>query len=186
SLDARRAVPVKNKLAVHITLDETDRSGKRSHREYDNTATFIVSPPNSAWRDYQIIMWQRQTSAGYAALKRLGVSAGLVMSDRRDEPSQVMDQIETMLDIDLPWYFENTATDFYSSYHRWSADRPVNWRFLEAKQRYWANPQDVAAFIREPSLSDPAWLGKIRDRLIADVRALRRYRPLFYNLGDEP
>jgi len=186
SFDARRAVAAKNKLAVHVSLDETDQNGKRSHRELDKTASFIVSPPTNAWRDYQIIMWQRQTRAGYAALKRLGVSAGLVMSDRRDEPSQVMDQIETMLDVDLPWYFENTATDFYSSYHQWSADRPVNWRFLEAKRRYWANPQDVAAFIREPSLSDPAWLEKIRDRLTADAHALARYRPLFYNLGDEP
>jgi hypothetical protein len=185
SFDPRRAVAAKNTLAVHVSLDETDQNGNRSRREDDKTASFIVSPPNSAWRDYQIIMWQRQSRAGYAALKRLGVSAGLVMSDRRDEPSGVMDQIETMLDVDLPWYFENTATDFYSSYHQWSPDRPVNWRFLEAKRRYQANPQDVAAFIREPSLSDPAWLGKIKDRLTADVRALRRYRPLFYNLGDE-
>jgi hypothetical protein len=187
SLDPSRAVTVKNEVAVRVSLDERDQSGNPVHREHEATAFFIAPPLGGAWSDYQIIMWQRQTEAGYAALKRLGISGGMVLSDRRDEPgSRVIDQVEAMLDADLRWYLENSATDFYSAYHKWSADRPVNWRFLEAKRRYWANPQDVAAFVREPSLSDPAWLGKISDRLIADVRALRRYGPLFYNLADEP
>ena len=186
SLDPRRAVTRKNEVAVHVSLDETDQSGDRVHREHEATASFIVSPSSGAWSDYQIIMWQQQDRAGYAALKGLGVSGGLVMSDRHDEPgSRVIDQVEAMLDADLSWYLENTATDFYSAYHKWSADRPVNWHFLETKRRYWANPQDVAAFTREPSLSDPAWLSMVKNRLIANVRALRRYRPLFYNLGDE-
>jgi hypothetical protein len=186
SLDPRRAVTTKNKLVVHVSLDETDQSGDRVHSEHEATASFIVSPSSGAWSDYQIIMWQQQDRAGYAALKGLGVSGGLVMSDRHDEPgSRVIDQVETMLDADLSWYLENTATDFYSAYHKWSADRPVNWRFLETRRRYWANPQDVAAFTREPSLSDPAWLSMVKNRLSANVRALRRYRPLFYNLGDE-
>ena len=135
SLDPKRAVTVKNKLAVHVSLDETDQSGKPVHREHEETASFIVSPPDNAWSDYQIIMWQRQTPAGYAALKRLGITAGMVESDRSDKPgSRVMDQVDAMLDADLRWYLENIATDFYSPYHRWSADRPVNWRFLEAKR----------------------------------------------------
>ncbi|MGC2416034.1 MAG: beta-galactosidase [Stellaceae bacterium] len=186
-LDRSRPLTVKNEITVRVSLDETDESGKTMHYEHESTASFIVTPPGRAWSDYQIIMWQRQTAAGYAALKRLGITGGMVSSDRLDKPGQrVIDQVGEMLDTGMRWYLENTATDFYSAYHKWSADRPVNWRFREAKQRYWANPQNVAAFVREPSLSDPAWLGMIRDRLIDNVRALRRYGPLFYSLADEP
>src|SRR5262249_14554236 len=77
-------------------------------------------------------------------------------------------------------------TDFYSAYHRWSPDRPVNWRFLAARQRLRDDPAGKSAFIREPSLSDPAWLDRVGDRLRATVAAQRVYRPLYYNLADEP
>jgi hypothetical protein len=186
SLDARRAMTAKNRVSIHVAIDETVSYGGSAHRKYDADASFIVSPPKDAWSDYQIIMWQRQTPAAYAALKRMGITAGMVTSDRREEPgSQVIQQVEAMLDADLGWYLENVATDFYSPYHEWFADRPKNWRFYEAKRRYWANPNDASASVRDPSLSDPAWLGRIRDRLVGNVRALRWYRPLFYNLSDE-
>src|SRR5690606_1066829 len=45
---------------------------------------------------------------------------------------------------------------------------------------------DPRAFRREPSLSDPAWLKTIRERLAAAVDMHGPYRPLFYNLADEP
>ena len=94
--------------------------------------------------------------------------------------------IEPLLDNDLRWYCENIATDFYSTYHRWSGDRPVNWKFREAKKRYRDNLLDPTVFIREPSLSDPEWLHKVRDRLIRVVNTLHPYQPLYYNLADEP
>jgi hypothetical protein len=68
------------------------------------------------------------------------------------------------------------ATDFYSHYHKWYGDRPANWPFLEAKQQYWHNPLDLAALVREPSVSDSDWLKKISDRLMRSVRALHPYR----------
>jgi hypothetical protein len=182
-LDPSRAVTVKNKLAAHLSFD----AAAGAHRETTLETSFIVAPAGDPWTDYQIVMWQRQTAAGYAALKRLGVSAGIVESDHKQVPGRfVRDQVELMLDNDLRWYLENIATDFYSPYHKWSAGRPANWRFLEAKRRYWADPGNIAAFSREPSLSDPQWLGKIRERLMANVRALSPYRPLYYSLGDEP
>jgi hypothetical protein len=85
----------------------------------------------------------------------------------------------------MRWYIENIAIDFYSPYHKWSADRPVNWKFLAVKKRYWENPLDPLTLIREPSLSDREWLTKIRDRLMRLVAAQRAYRPLYYNLGGE-
>ena len=93
--------------------------------------------------------------------------------------------IDPLLDNDMRWYLENIATDFYSPYHRWSGDRPKNWKFLEVKKRYRDNPLDPAAFVREPSLSDSKWLTKIQDRLMRIVSVQHPYRPLYYNLGDE-
>ena len=187
SLDPKRAVTADNKLAIEIGLDETDELGKTIHREYRDAASFVVRPANDAWSDYQIVMWQSETPAGYAALKGIGVTGAMVEDDKQQAPgSYVVDQIKPMLAGDLHWYLENIATDFYSSYHRWTAHKPVDWRFREAKLHYWADPKDRSAFFREPSLSDPEWLGRIRARLTGIVGALRRYRPLFYNLADEP
>jgi hypothetical protein len=183
ALDTRRAVAMKNQLMAHLSFDATDKRGGKSRRENDETRSFIVSPDDHPWSDFQIIMWQEQTRTGYAALKGLGVTAGMVHPDRSG--TATAEPIDPLLENDMRWYLENIATDFYSPYHRWSGDRPKNWKFLEAKKRYRDNPLDPAAFVRDPSLSDPVWLTKIRDRLTRVVGAQRPYRPLFYNLGDE-
>ncbi len=185
SLDLRRAATTGNQLVAHLSFDGVEQNGGNRHLENEVSTSFIVPPADHPWSDYQIIMWQGQTPAGYATLKKLGVTAGMVQADHRDEASTSMPSLARLVDADLRCYLENISTDFYSPYHKWYDDRPVDWRFLEAKQRYWANPRDRAAFIREPSLSDPEWLNKIHDRLIRSVRALHPYRPLYYSLGDE-
>src|SRR5690606_20840357 len=96
------------------------------------------------------------------------------------------EMVGPLLGADLRWYVENIATDFFSAYHRWHPDRPKNWRFLEAKELYRRNPDDPRALERDPSLSDPAWLEEIRQRLAWTVETYAPYRPLFYNLADEP
>jgi hypothetical protein len=184
-LDMRRAVTVKNRLAAHLSLDGTDRGGAPFHRRDDRVTSFIASPPAQGWRDYQIIMWQQQTPAAYDALKRLGITAGVVGANRSEGGTYVSAQLSALLDQDLGFYLENIATDFYSPYHRWSGNRPVDWRFLEVEALHRQKPDDIAAFIRDPSLSDPDWLEQIDVRLTRDVTALRGYRPLYYNLGDE-
>ncbi len=186
TLDIRRAVTIKNELVAHLSLDRLDRSDNDIHRENDEAKSFIVPPPEGAWSDYQIIMWQSQTPAGYATLKELGVTAGMVEADHRDEQSiHNPAYLTRLLDADLGCYLENIATDFYAPYHKWYDNRPVNWRILELKQRYWGNRLDPAAFVREPSLSDREWLRRVQDRLIRDVQALHPYRPLYYSLSDE-
>jgi hypothetical protein len=182
-LDTRRAITMKNRLMAHLSFDATEKRGGTSHRENDETRSFIVSPADHPWSDFQIIMWQQQTHAGYAALKGLGVTAGMVHPG--GSSTTTTESINPLLDNDMRWYIENIATDFYSPYHRWSGDRPKNWKFLEVKKRYRDNPLDPAAFVREPSLSDGKWLAKIRDRLMRVVSTQHPYRPLFYNLGDE-
>jgi len=182
-LDIRRAVAMKNRLTTHLSLDRVDQSDGAVHRENDATKSFVVSPSDDPWSDFQIIMWQAQTRAGYAALKKLGVTAGVVQPSRSG--TVTVDAISPLLDSDMRWYIENIATDFYSPYHRWSGDRPKNWKFVDARKRYWENPLDPAALIREPSLSDSEWLNKIRDRLMQVVSGQHPYRPLYYNLGDE-
>ena len=182
-LDTRRAVTMKNRLTAHLSIDAVDQLGNKFHRENDEAGSFVASPSDHPWSDYQIIMWQQQTRAGYAALKRLGVTAGMVLPWQLE--SITADPTAPLLDNDMRWYVENIATDFYSTYHRWSGARPVNWKFLEVKKRYRDNPLDPEALIREPSLSDREWLAKIRDRLMRVVAAQHPYRPLYYNLGDE-
>jgi Beta-galactosidase len=136
--------------------------------------------------DYQIIMWQRQSAAGYRLLRSLGFTAAMLGADR-DHPQQpIADDARPLLDAGMRWYVENIATDFYSAYHRYFPDRPVNWRFLEVERLYRADTNNPAARMRDPSLSDPAWLETISSRLRAIVETHRPYRPLFYNLADEP
>ena len=131
-------------------------------------------------------MWQDQTPAGYARLKQLGITGGMVMvQDYQQHGSYNADQLKALLDQDLGFYLENIATDFYSPYHRWFSNHPVNWKFLEVEQIHRANPGNLRAYIRQPSLSDPEWLTMVQSRLTQDVRMLRPYRPLYYDLGDE-
>jgi len=183
SLDTRRAVTMKNRVATHLSLDSVDQSGTAVHRDNDEAKLFVVSPSDDPWLDFQIIMWQPQSRAGYAALKKLGVAAGMVQPP--GSGTVTAEAFSPLLDSDMRWYLENIATDFYSPYHRWSGDRPKDWKFVEAKKRYWENPLDPSALIREPSLSDREWLNKIRERLTRVVSGQHPYRPLYYNLGDE-
>jgi hypothetical protein len=139
------------------------------------------------WNDYQIIMWQPHSAAQDEALRRLGVTAGVVHAYHQENPARIVaSELEPLLQNNLRWYVENIATDFYSAYHRWFPDRPVNWRFAAVKKLYDEEPSNIAALVRDPSLSDPMWLKNIHDRLANVVRAQRRYRPLYYNLADEP
>ena len=144
-------------------------------------------PRSDAWSDYRAIIWHPQKVGNCAALKELGIDAGAVIPEDREHPGENIEpRIAPLLDCGLTWYVENIATDFYSAYHRYSPGKPVNWRFVEIKRAYQHDPQDLRAFMRDPSLSDPEWQKKIRDRLTQTVRAYRAHQPLFYNLGDEP
>jgi hypothetical protein len=180
-LDLRRAVAMRNALAVRFSFTGVDKRGAPDRRDERAEVSFIARPPDFLWWDYQIIMWQTRTAEQYAALKTLGVSAGAAVYRDSAQPPP-----GDLLRNDLRWYVENIATDFYSAYHRLSPGREKNWKFLEAKRLY---PRDLSgrkSFHRDPSLSDPGWLAKIRDRLVATTRHNAPYRPLFYSLGDEP
>lgn len=144
-----------------------------------------AAPADDPWADYHIIMWQAQNAAQYATLKRIGVDAGRAIW-RADGERDFASVVAPFRAAGIGWYAENIATDFYAPYHRWTPGQPVNWRFLEARRRYEENPSDRTAFVREPGLSDPVWLARVRDRLTRVVQASRPYPALFYNLADEP
>ena len=60
-------------------------------------------------------MWQGQTPAGYATLKKLGVTAGMVETNHRDEAGIYTPSfLRVWSTADLRCYLENIATDFYS------------------------------------------------------------------------
>jgi hypothetical protein len=184
SLDTRRAVTTRNILSARLVF--SDASGTPDPEEHVAHAELIVPPAGPRWSDYQIIMWQDYPSGSYPRLKDIGISAGMSHADRSRPGRLVKAEIEPLLRNDLPWYVENIATDFYSEYHRWRPDHPVNWRFAETQRLYELDPNDPTVLQRSPSLSDPSWLRRIHDRVVATVGVNRRYRPLFYNLADEP
>ncbi|HKW37971.1 MAG TPA: alpha-amylase family protein [Burkholderiales bacterium] len=143
--------------------------------------------PGAGWSDYRAIIWHPQKPGSCAALKEVGIDAGAVIAEDRDQPGKgIEERTAPLRDCGLSWYVENIATDFYSAYHRYTPGKPVNWRFIEAKKAYRDDPRDPRAFIRDPSLSDPSWQEKIRDRLARTVLVHRAHAPLFYDLGDEP
>jgi Beta-galactosidase len=177
-LDLRRAVAMKNTVTARFVFDGVNRKGEPDHRDEQARVNFIARPPDRDWKDYRIVMWQDYPANLWKTLKSLGINAGQYVG--RSEPPA-----EFLLENDLQWYAENIATDFYSAYHRYFPDRPVNWKFREAYELYKKDPSSKEAFKRHPSFSDPAWLGKIHDRLISATRKHSPYRPIFYDLGDE-
>jgi len=147
---------------------------------------FAAPAADQRWRDYEVIAWQSRDEAASAAMRRAGITAGVVIADRNDAaPAPLAARIASLRGAGLRWLVENIATDFYASYHRFTPGRAVNWRFAEARKLYRAHPDDPAALIREPSLSDPDWLARVRARLDRVVRAHAPYRPLYYALADE-
>jgi hypothetical protein len=148
-------------------------------------------PGEGAWLDYQIIMWQGHTRDQYAALKQLGITASETVADRSNEAqSRAKESLmlanpagaRTLQQVGLSWYVDNIATDFYAPYHYMSS----NALFRRTRALYQANPADISAITREPSLSDPLWMQRVRTRIGQVVEAQRAYSPLFYNLADEP
>ena len=174
ALDMRRAVATRNHLSARLGDDASAA-----------TLDFIARPPADAWSDYQIIMWPKRSPEQLRALKAMGITAGLVQANRTGAPRLDPDQMDPLLRQDLRFYVENIATDFFSAYHRWFPDRPVNALFLETQQRLKNHPNDPSAFVRDPGLSDPGWLARIATRLDGVVQLYKPYRPLYYDLGDE-
>ena len=120
---------MRNTLDARFVFDGVNRKGQTDHREENARADFIASPPDRAWWDYNIIMWQQHPAAQEAVLKTLGIDGGVWVGRNRTPP-------DFLLATDLRWYAENIATDFYSEYHRSFPDRPVNWKFVETREQY--------------------------------------------------
>ncbi len=155
-------------------------------------ATSMAAAAPAGWDRYETILWHAQTAspAELAEARRLGVSAGLVFGLREAMPEAALAaaltrQAAPLRAAGLSFYVENIATDFYAPYHYWRPDREVSWAFDILQARHRANPRDASVFLREPSLSDPAWLARVGARLAAHAKILGPDRPLFFNLGDE-
>ena len=86
---------------------------------------------------------------------------------------------------DLRWYAENISTDFYSEYHRYFPDRPVNCKFVETREQHKKDRASKEPLKRHPSLTDATWLSRIHDRLVETAKFYAPYRPLFNSLGDK-
>jgi hypothetical protein len=177
-VDLRRAVSMKNTLDVHFNFEGKNQKGERDVRNEKATVSFIASPPDKNWWDYTVIMWQQHPAQHWGKLKEIGINGGEYSGRSRVPPAFLVDH-------NLRWYAENIATDFYAEYHRFRPDRRPNWSFYEALELYKKDPTNKEAFKRNPSLSDPIWLERVRERVIESAKFNAPYRPFFYSLGDE-
>jgi hypothetical protein len=177
-IDIRRAVSMKNTLEVQFDFEGRNQKGEKDVRSEKAITSFIAIPPDKNWWDYIVIMWQQHPARNWGKLKELGISGGEYSGRSRVPPA-------FLLDHNLRWYAENIATDFYAEYHRFRPDRRPNWSFYEALELYKRDPASKEAFKRSPSLSDAAWLERIRQRVIESAKFYSPYRPFFYSLGDE-
>ena len=174
-LDASRAVAMDNR--VRATLGDSVAEAR------------FIARPAPGWEDFRVIMYQDHARSRLASLAAVGVDGVRVMGRRIPfTPPDIAPSIADARAVDLRWYVENIATDFYSPYHMWTPEHPteVHFRFLEAQRRHAADPADLAVFERTPSLSDPAWQARIASRLADTARAHGDFRPYYYSLGDEP
>jgi hypothetical protein len=177
-LDLRRAAAMKNTLEVRFDFEGRNQKGEKDVRSEKASVSFVARPPDRVWSDYKVIMWQNHPAERFVKLKPLGITGGMYSGRARTPP-------DFLLNNDLRWYAENIATDFYAEYHRYRPDRRPNWSFYEALELYKKDPTSKEAFKRHPSLSDPVWREKIKQRLIESARFHAPYRPIFYSLGDE-
>lgn len=176
-LDLRRAVAMRNQLTAHFSIKGKNLKSSEN-REEDAQVTFVARPSTAKWTDYEIVMWQQYPSNMLPELQKLGITAGQY-SGRSDSLP------EAFIANDMRWYSENIGTDFYSEYHRYRRDRIQHWAFLQAKELLKKDPASKEAFKRHPSLWDPVWRERIRDRLVSAAKRNYPYRPLFYSLADE-
>jgi Beta-galactosidase len=153
--------------------------------QYFILACGLAAPAHASWDSFEIIEWQDRDAAQLETLRKLGVTGVKVMADRDGTGIPLDQQTPVPRQAGLRWYIENIATDFYASYHRYTPGQPVNWRFLAAQRQYQVKPDDETLLFREPSLLDPSWRTRIRDRLMETVRQQNASRPLYYSLGDE-
>ncbi len=177
-IDLSRAAAMQNTLRAQFTFEGKNRKGASDKRNESAAVEFVARPPEREWRDYHIMMWQQRTAAQVGALKTIGIDGGESVGRTESLP-------DFLIKNDLRWYSENIATDFYSEYHRYFPDRTNSWKFIEARENYIKNRKSKEALKRYPSLSDPQWLEKIHDRLVAAAKFYSPYRPFFYSLGDE-
>ena len=140
---------------------------------------------DTRWNEFPIIYWQPRTTQQYEGLKSIGVTAGMLIP-ARDAPARLRnEQIAPLVSNGLPWFVENTATDFYAPYHRFVPGLRNTEEFLKVQAQHQQTPNSLEPFMRYPSLSDPKWLSDIRERLMTMVRTQKPYNPLYYSLGDE-
>lgn len=177
TIDLSRAVAMKNQVDAELTMQETTPKGAVAVDE-KASVEFFAKPRTDGWKDYQIIMYQNYPSAIQSKLETLGINGGQWVGRNMQPP-------EALVDNNMRWYSENIATDFYSEYHRWRSDRPVNASFVKAKELYQKDPTSKEAFKRHPSFWDPAWRTMIHDRMIDVVKRNDPFKPFFYSLSDE-
>ncbi len=177
-IDLSHAIAMKNHIQADLSLDGKDIKGASFNKQESAQADFVARPPYTGWKDYVIMMWQDYPANLVLDLKKIGINGATYSARSKGMP-------DFLIDNNMRWYSESLATDYYSEYHRWRADREVGWSFIQAKKLYKEYPDSLVAFKRHPSFWDPYWRKEIHDRGVASGERYAPYRPYFYSLADE-
>ena len=136
-----------------------DRPFRRCRGGHDHFARRQRAPRRSgrSVRQFEVIMWQDHSPAEMAGAVSAWLHRG--QADGHRWPDRlVANWSRSRHRACLGMWRTSRPTSF----HHITATRqesPSNWLFDAAKARLRADPADTAVFVREPSLSDPVWLG---------------------------
>ena len=159
SLDLRRAATMGNQLVPHLSLDGVEQNGGNRYLKNEVSTSFMVPSADHPWSDYQIIMWQAQTPAGYAALKEASGSlpewCKRTTAMKRAPPCPALPVWSTPICAAISKTSRPISILLITSgtmIARQTGD------FSKPNSAIGQIPVIAPAFIREPGLSNPEWL----------------------------
>lgn len=130
------------------------------------------------WQGYRTILWlsgntlkqTKDSDALLRVLRDMGVNTGMISAGGDPEP---------FVRAGFPFYVENAVSrglclKYHSKVTDWS-------KFIDE----WAKTRGEEAFVREPSLEDPAWRAEAAGDLTRLLRKLGSNTPLALDLRDE-
>ncbi len=167
-LPLSRAVAMQNFLAAELTVgDATVRAPKKS---------FIVTPDQTKWDDYQIIMYNAyKTPAQQWALRDVGITAGQIQSGR----TQSADGGKRWWSCNYRCYCDQINHRYFAAYHS-PAYNPKHKKHQQAEAAYRRDRTSVEPFKRKPCFHDPEARKAAMARQRRAVQMQMAFKPFMY------
>ncbi|HUS48456.1 MAG TPA: beta-galactosidase, partial [Phycisphaerae bacterium] len=171
-LPLSRAVAMQNFLAAELTVgDAALRAPKQS---------FIVTPAETKWDDYQIIMYYAyNTPAQQWALRDVGITAGQIQSDRTQTP----DGGKRWWSYNYRCYCDQINHRYFAAYHS-PAYNPKHKKQQEAEAAYRRDRTSVEPFKRNPCFHDLEARKAAMARQRRAVQMQMPFKPFLYGTDE--